>query len=82
MSRGIAWSAGIIGSLLVIALTFCANNLWQLNLTMRDVLAANTVSKEQLADHESRIRAIEGTRFRGVDGYGAMSEKKEPTRGK
>ncbi len=59
VSRGIAWVTGVIGSLLVIALTFCANNLWQLNLTMRDVLAENKATVMTLSDHELRLRAVE-----------------------
>lgn len=59
VSRGITWVLGIIGSLLVVALCFCANNLWQLNLTMRDVLTQNKTTVAQLSDHELRLRQVE-----------------------
>ena len=71
-----SWAMSIIGTLIAVSLAFCANNLWQLNLTMRDVLAANEATKAsighinvELNDHETRIRQLEGKTFRGVSGY-------------
>lgn len=79
VSRGLAWAAGVIGSLLVIALTFCANNLWQLNLTMRDVLAENKAFLSRMdrvdrrddrqdvdiRDLQRNVATIEGRNLRG-----------------
>lgn len=59
VSKGWNWVVGVIGSLLVLVLGFCANNLWQLNLTMRDVLSENRTTVAQLSDHELRLRAVE-----------------------
>lgn len=74
VSAVIAWVWGGIGSLLVVALAFCANNLWQLNLTMRDVLKDNQTNVAQLSDHELRLRAaersintLEGRNMRGEE---------------
>jgi hypothetical protein len=76
VSRIAAWSLGVIGSLLVIAVAACAKNLWDLNLTMRDSLAFQRATITQLDDHERRLRGlerdvntIEGRVFRGLDGY-------------
>jgi hypothetical protein len=84
VSKIAAWSLGVIGSLLVIAVAACAKNLWDLNLTMRDSLAFQRNTIMQLEDHERRLRGlerdvnvIEGRVFRGLDGY----EDKEPARG-
>ncbi len=79
VSKGLAWIAGVIGSLLVIALTFCANNLWQLNLTMRDVISENKAFLARLdradqrddrqdidiRDLQRNVATIEGRNLRG-----------------
>ncbi len=59
VSKAIAWVLITIGGLLVTVLGFCANNLWQLNLTMRDVLNDNKTTVATLSDHELRIRSAE-----------------------
>ncbi len=59
VSRIAAWSLGVIGSLLVIAVAACAKNLWDLNLTMRDSLAFQRNTITQLDDHERRLRGLE-----------------------
>lgn len=59
VSKGLNTFWGVIAVLLVTVLGFCANNLWQLNLTMRDVLADKAVTVSTLSDHELRIRQLE-----------------------
>jgi hypothetical protein len=49
--REMAWN--IIGSLIVLALAFVANNLYQINLT----LAADAVSKQEMARQIADVKA-------------------------
>lgn len=74
---------GIIGVLFTMAFGAVANNLWQLNLTIRDVLAENRMTKDTLSDHEMRIRA--GERFQSTwEGRNMRGgpEPKEASRGR
>ena len=80
------WVLGIIGALVVTSLCAVANNLWQVNLTIRDVLAENRVTKDTLADHEARLRTgerfqstWEGRNLRG--GPESENDPKERSRG-
>jgi hypothetical protein len=59
VSRARDWILGVIGSLLVIVLGFCGKNLWDLNLTMRDVLKDGQTTVATLTDHELRLRQVE-----------------------
>lgn len=70
------WFWNLIGGLMVVALCFVANNLYQINLT----LAADAVAKKQMSEDIAElkgdvkeirgdVRELQGKTFRGVPGY-------------
>lgn len=59
ISKGLNLFWGTLAVIFVSVLGFCANNLWQLNLTIRDVLTENKTTVAELSDHELRLRVLE-----------------------
>lgn len=59
VSKGLNLFWGTLAIIFVAVLGFCAKNLWDLNLTIRDVLSENRTTVAELSDHELRLRVLE-----------------------
>ncbi len=80
LSKIIEWILPIIATLALAVILYFANKVGQLgdalnttNTQIAVMIKQNDMMQDGFKDHENRIRALEGTRFRGVPGYGELN---------